>query len=100
MAQEVRHVNLSDLREVPAWEHLVEEVRSTKKPAIIRADGEDIAELRPPTKRRVRIPRGKPTTADDPLWRIIGIAKGEEATDVSENHDKYLADAYADTHEA
>lgn|SRR5487761_1302395 len=99
MAQDVRHVEISDLRDAPAWEQLVEEVRATNKPAIIRADGEDIAEVRPATRRRARIPRGKAITADDSLWNIIGIAKDERATDVSENVDKYLADAYADTHE-
>ena len=43
----------------------------------------------------------KPITADDPLWELIGAftsAPGEP-TDVAENHDKYLAEAYADLHE-
>jgi hypothetical protein len=40
---------------------------------------------------------GRPTSADDPLWSIIGIGDpGPDApTDVSQNIDKYLADAYA-----
>ena len=62
MAQEVKHVNVCELREVPAWKGLVEEVRTTKRSA------------------------------------IIGIADVKE-TDIAENHNKYLADAYADTHE-
>lgn len=92
MTDEARHIDLGDLREVQAWEHLVEEVHVTRRPAIIRAQGEDIAELRPAKpKRGPRVPRGKPTSADDPLWKIIGMARGEGSTDVSENHDKYLA---------
>jgi len=42
-----------------------------------------------------RIPRGKPTSADDPLWSIIGIACSDGPGDVSQNKLKYLADAYA-----
>lgn len=98
MAQETRHINISDLGPAPGWEHLIAEVKSTKQSAIIDADGEDAVELRPAPKRRTRIPRGKPITADDSLWAIIGIADVKE-TDIAENHDKYLADAYADTHE-
>lgn len=47
------------------------------------------------------IPRGKPFTMDDSLWNIIGIADRPEdpVTDVSENKYKYLADAYAATHQ-
>src|SRR5215217_7720546 len=43
----------------------------------------------------------RPITADDSLWSIVGIS-GEEydvPTDLAENHDKYLAEAYADLHE-
>jgi len=44
--------------------------------------------------------QGKPTSADDPIWSIIGIAGDRDlATDISENKYKYLPDAYADTHE-
>lgn len=53
----------------------------------------------PATTSRPRIPRGKPTTVDDSLWKIVGIAHEEQASDGTEQHDKYLADAYADTHE-
>jgi excisionase family DNA binding protein len=37
-------------------------------------------------------------TKDDALWRIVGIGS-DEASDVSENKYKYLAEAYADLHE-
>ena len=40
-----------------------------------------------------------PFTMDDPLWNIVGIVKDDGPTDAAVNHDKYLAEAYADTHE-
>ena len=44
---------------------------------------------------------GRPTSEDDPLWNIVGMVGDEYdgPTDVSENVDKYLAEAYADLHE-
>jgi len=90
MAQDARHVNITDLREVPAWEHLVEEVRTTKTPAIIQADGEDVAELRP-AKRPVRTLKGRPTSPTDPLWNIEGIGHSGKHT-IARDHDRYLAD--------
>ncbi len=44
--------------------------------------------------------KGDPTSADDPLWEIISIVTTDEATDVSENKLKYLAEAYADLHDS
>ena len=44
---------------------------------------------------------GRPTSADDPLWELVGII-GEEydvPVDLSSNHDKYLSGAYADLHD-
>jgi hypothetical protein len=45
-----------------------------------------------------RSKRSKPTSAEDPLWSIVGIADAEAPddlpTDVSSNVDAYLADAY------
>ncbi len=35
---------------------------------------------------------------DDPLWKIIGIGDSGLG-DLAENHDKYLAEIYSDTHE-
>lgn len=77
MAQEIRHVNISELREVPAWRHLVEEVRVTKKPAIIRADGEDIAEVRPLERTAGRRRVHRPSPAEDAVfWSAAGFWKG------------------------
>lgn len=48
-----------------------------------------------PAKRELR---GKPTSADDPLWRIVGIGHSQGPNDVASNKHKYLAEAYADKH--
>jgi len=49
-------------------------------------------------KPQRRLPRGKPTSADDPLWNIVGIGNsvehGDGPTDVSGNKHKYLAEAH------
>ena len=43
-------------------------------------------------------PRGKRTSADDPLWKIVGMARSKGTGDVSENVDKYLAEVYLANH--
>ncbi|MGI8687764.1 MAG: hypothetical protein ACR2M3_04215 [Thermomicrobiales bacterium] len=39
--------------------------------------------------------KGKPTSASDSLWNIIGLWQSEEETDIAQHKDRYLADAYA-----
>lgn len=34
-----------------------------------------------------------------PLWDLVGFIKTDGPTDMAENHDKYLAEAYGDLHE-
>jgi len=46
--------------------------------------------IKPVAKRRVR---GKPTSGDDPLWKLVGIGHSGRG-DISENKHKYLAEAY------
>ena len=41
----------------------------------------------------------RPVTADDPLWRIIGMIDDDGPTDVASNKHKYLDEAYGDLHE-
>ena len=48
-----------------------------------------------PTRSASGIPRGKPTSADDALWQIVGIGRSSGPTDVSANKLNYLAEAYA-----
>lgn len=43
-------------------------------------------------------PAGHVLTSASPLWRIVGLIDDDGPTDVSENVDRYLAEAYADLH--
>lgn len=92
MRERSRHVNLSELQEVPDWRQLIEEVRVSKQPAIIRADAEDIVELRPTSSgpAAARLPKGKATSPTDPIWKLDGIGRSGRR-DISGNHDHYLA---------
>ena len=58
---------------------------------------EDMKRRPAPTPSR-RSRRGKPTSEDDPLWGIVGIADAADfpdvPADVSANKHRYLADAY------
>ena len=90
MAKEPRHIDISS---IPELQKLVHEVRQTNEPAILQQEREDVAKLtplKPAAKKRVR---SKPTTADDPLWRLVGIGHSGKG-DISENKHKYLAEAY------
>jgi excisionase family DNA binding protein len=42
---------------------------------------------------------GKPLDFDSPLWDLIGFIDDDGPTDMAVNHDRYLAEAYADLHE-
>jgi excisionase family DNA binding protein len=46
--------------------------------------------LKPPKRRKPRY-----FSMDDAIWELAGIGIEDEATDVSSNKHKYLADAYA-----
>ena|SRR5687767_1387518 len=48
---------------------------------------------------RNRLPEGRPFSFDDPLWNIVGIIQ-DGPPDLAANHDKYLAEAYADKHDS
>jgi hypothetical protein len=82
-----------DISQMPELLTLAQEVRSTNEPAVLQQDSEDVALLTPITPVAKRSVRGKPTTADDPLWKLIGIGHSGKG-DVSENKHKYLAEAY------
>lgn len=94
--RKMKHIDISNS---PELLRIVEEARTSREPRVLRQDDEDVAILRP-VKRlaRKRIPRGRPTTAEDPLWRLVGIGESEGSGDVSTNKHTYLGDAYADRH--
>lgn len=61
-----------DLADIPALGPVVEEVRRTGRPRLIRRDGEDVALLSPAPPRGKR-GRGRVLTEADPLFDLIGI---------------------------
>ena len=89
MAKEPRHIDISS---IPELQKLVREVRRTNEPSILREEREDVAMLTPLKPVTTRGVRGKPTTADDPLWKLVGIGHSGKG-DVSENKHTYLAEA-------
>ena len=93
MTRPLESLDISNLPELLA---LARAVRETNEPRMLRAGDEDLAVIEPakPKVKRKRSSRGKPYTMDDPLWDIVGIGSAEQATDVSRNKDKYLAEAY------
>jgi hypothetical protein len=82
-----------DISDIPELLRLAQEVRTTNEPRILQQESEDLAILTPITSVAKRKARGKPTTADDPLWKLIGIGHSGRG-DISENTHKYLAEAY------
>jgi hypothetical protein len=91
MALEREPIDISDH---PELVRLAEEVRKTQKPLALQKDGRDIAVLTPPKSARKSRARYKRIGPNDPIWDIVGISDADGPTDVSENIDKYLADAY------
>jgi hypothetical protein len=82
-----------DISGIPELLSIAQEVRQTNEPAILQQEREELAMLtpiKPVAKRRVR---AKPTSADDPLWNLVGIGHSGKG-DVSANKHKYLAEAY------
>jgi len=92
MTNEPKRIDISSMPELLRIAH---EVQRTNEPRILKQDSEDVAVLTPIKPGAKRGSRGKPTSADDPLWDIVGIGQAEEARDVAANKYKYLADAYA-----
>lgn len=96
MARAVKPVDIGDS---PDLIRLVEDIRASNAPHVLRRDNEDVAIIRP-LKRAARtpIPRGRPAGADDPLWLLVGARASEGPGDVSTTKHSYLADACADRH--
>jgi hypothetical protein len=90
MAKEPKRIDIS---RIPELLSIAQEVRSTNKPTVLQQDSEDVAMLTPLTPVAKRRIRGQPTSADDPLWKLIGIGQSGKG-DISENKHKYLVEAY------
>ena len=90
MAKETKHIDVSS---IPELVKLAQEVRRTNEPAVLQQEREDLAMLTPIKPVAKRSVRGKPTTADDPLWKLVGLGHSGRG-DISANKHKYLAEAY------
>ena len=90
MAKEPKHIDVSS---IPELLKLAQEVRSTNEPAVLQQEREDLAMLTPIKPVAKRSVRGKPTSVDDPLWKLVGIGHSGRG-DISENKHQYLAEAY------
>lgn len=96
MAKELRRIDISN---IPELLRIVEEVRKSEEPLVLQEESRDVAivrQLKRPTKSRVS--HLKPFTKHDPIWNLLGIGRSG-LNDVSENTDRYLAEAYLDTHD-
>jgi len=82
-----------DISRIPELLNLAHEVRSTNESRILQQEREDLAMLTPITPMAKRRLKSKPTSVDDPLWKLVGIGHSGKG-DISENTHKYLADAY------
>lgn len=89
-----------DVSQVPELLRLVQEAHDSGQECVLTRDNEEIAVLTPVAPRQSRRPRkGNLVGEDDPLWDIVGMGTSRGAGDISENKQRYLAEAYADTHE-
>jgi hypothetical protein len=91
MAKELRRIDISS---IPELLKLVQEVRSSNEPSILRQENEDVALLSPvPAKKRAKT-KTMPVTSDDALFRLIGIGKSGIPGGISGKKHEYLARAY------
>jgi hypothetical protein len=88
-----------DISRIPELLSMAHEVRRTNESRILQQEREDLAILTPITPVAKRSVRGKPTSADDPLWKLVGIGHSGKG-DISANKHKYLVDAYLHRKEA
>ncbi len=70
--------------------------KAAEEPVILEANGIRYRLSRDDVRSPDGNEAGKPTSAGDSLWNIIGMARSEEdePTDVSKDKYRYLADAY------
>ena len=90
MAKEPQRIDISS---IPELLRIAQEVRRTNESAVLQQESEELAMLTPIKPVAKRRARGKPTSADDPLWKLVGIGHSGKG-DISENTHKYLAEAY------
>jgi hypothetical protein len=97
-----KEIKTTDVSHLPDLLSLAEEVQSTRTPRVLTRGEHELAVLQPlgSPARVMRRSRARATSSDDPLWNIIGMADPylapDAPTDVAENVDRYLAEAYTE----
>lgn len=87
-----------DVSELPELRAFAERVNRSGARYELRSGGEALATVAPAASRRHR--EGKRTSADDPIWDIVGMAQSAELSDVSAHVDDYLTAAEFDASHA
>lgn len=82
--------NSFDLSQYPELLAFAQEVKRSGTPRVLSSNGEELVRVSPITTRKRR-PRGKRTSAADPIWDIIGMGQSGEPSNVSEHVDEFLA---------
>jgi hypothetical protein len=95
VAKELKCIDISN---IPELLRIAQEVRRTNEPHILRQGSEDLAILTPIKPVVKKGAKGKPTTKDDPLWKLVGSATEAQPTDASKIHE-YLAEGYSTHHQ-
>jgi hypothetical protein len=90
MAKELQPLDISHSGEV---RRLAEEVQASEQARALQIDHKTVAILVPVSARRSRSRRGKPTSAADPLWNIVGLGSSDGPGDVAQDVDSYLSHA-------
>ena len=83
-----------DIKMHPELLRLVREMVSSHQLLSLREDDREVAVLTPATPIKRARRKGQPTSEADPLWDIVGMGRSGGPGDVSENVDRYLAEAH------
>ena len=88
-----------DVTNIPDLLRVAEEVRDAQAPRVLTQGDDEIAVISPVRTARAKARRAQPIPRTDSLFGIVGLIRSEGSGDVSENVDKYLAEAmYAELH--
>ena len=91
MAKELKAIDVS---QIPDLLRIAQDVRDTKQPLVLKRNAEELALITPLKPAPKRLPKGRSTSADDPLWNIVGMADSKGPGDISEKVDEYLAETH------
>jgi hypothetical protein len=81
-----------DVSQNPELLSFAREIKRSGTPRLLSADGEELVRVSPIRATR-RSLKGKRTSADDPVWHIIGMGRSVGGpSNVSEHVDEFLAE--------